>query len=83
MTRKEVTLLSLSNIGVSTFISLLLGLAFASFDFSSLGAAFLEFDCIPIIYFYSYKALLIYLVIFILSLGLAYLILKMINRSKE
>ena len=83
MTRKEVTLLSLSNIGVSTFVSLLLGLAFASFDLSSLGAVFLEFDCIPIIYFYSYKALLIYLVIFILSLGLAYLTLKMINRSRE
>ena len=83
MTRKEVTLLSLSNIGVSTFVSLLLGLTFASFDFSSLGAAFLEFDSIHIIYFYSYKALLIYLVIFILSLGLAYLTLKMINRSRE
>ena len=83
MTRKEVTLLTLSNIGVSTFISLLLGLAFASFDFSSLGMAFKEFGCIPTIYFYSYKTLLIYLLIFILSLGLAYLILKMINRSKE
>lgn len=83
MTRKEVTLLSLSNIGVSTFISLLLGLAFASFDFSGLGMAFKEFDCNTIIYFYSYKALLVYLLIFIVSLGLAYLILKMINRSKE
>ena len=83
MTRKETTFLSLGNIGIVLFASLLIGFILAPFDLLNMGKNFTSFADNSLIYLYSYKVFLAYFVIYVLSLGLGFLVLKISSRGRD
>ena len=83
MTRKETTFLSLGNIGIVLFASLIIGFILAPFDLLNMGINFTSFADNSLIYLYSYKVFLAYFVIYVLSLGLEFLVLKISSRGRD
>lgn len=83
MTRKETTFLSLGNIGIVLFASLLIGFILAPFDLLNMGKNFTSFADNSLIYLYSYKVFLAYFVIYVISLGLGFLVLKISSRGRD
>lgn len=83
MTRKETSFLSLGNIGIVLFASLIIGFILAPFDLLNMGINFTSFADNSLIYLYSYKVFLAYFVIYVLSLGLEFLVLKISSRGRD